>query len=113
MTPHLEKGYSLASVFLLITLIAVMLAFVLPLRDKAPGGLDAAAALCAVCGIPIGMAIGFGQPRRVRGMLAGAFLGQLAALAAGSMIVRPPGLATVLGGSAILLLTAAVLRRHE
>ena len=73
------RGYSLASLFLLVTAAGVVAGLARNIGQTQTGSVVLLVHACvgAVLGFLAGAAIGFGYPRRARGILLGSFVGSL------------------------------------
>ena len=124
-----RKGYSLASLLLLTAVVAVFLAAICSLwrpsgtqrtNPSAFEATDLNRDLIGVCvmggllvGPLVGLVIGAGQVRPLRGAVVGIFAGLIAGGVTGALLAAPGKMLPIAVGSLVLVLFGAVVRRFS
>lgn len=111
-----RRGFSLASVFVLIAVAAVFLAAVqiaTPSRFVGAVVIAMVGFLGPLSGLVIGAWIGFRQPRRVSGAILGSLYGLIAGALAGVLMAVPESIVAILVGSVVIILFALATRRFS
>ncbi len=110
-------GYSLASIFLLTIVVAVVSAAagtaVLDRDRFNPETLAVCAIIGGVVGLPVGAAVGLGRTQRAGGTLLGIAAGVVAGAVAGGLLSLPGKLPALAVGSVVLVAFAVVVRRFS
>ncbi len=108
-----SRSFSLAGVFLLVTVAAVVTALFVSAREPSePSGIAAAGGpLAYFIGLVGGIYSGLSQPRRLRSSLLGGFIGFCCGIVGMVMFTAPAAPGIALGACAALLMTGLILRR--
>jgi hypothetical protein len=109
-----HRGFSLASILLLVTVVSVLLAAGrnASVEEEWSGQHSAPAAACgAVIGLVIGLCIGLSQPRKLLGSTLAIPIGVLAGAGGGWAAAAAANLAVVTIGGVVLVAFALVIRR--
>ncbi len=108
-----RRGFSLASILLLMAVIAVFMASVATVFHGGGETNQELAAGCALAGLAVGLLVGCVVGYNQGGTIIGMFVGMISGGAAGALLSAPESLLPITFGSVVLVLFGVVVRLNS